>query len=459
MQNISNIDSRIDSQGTGFRACKTAIVALVLGLVLSLSLAITAAPEKAHALEGDTYTAEIKVKDYGTIKLKLCRNAAPETVDNFVKLANNHFYDGLTFHRVISGFMMQGGCPYGTGSGGSGTKIKGEFSKNNWKNPITHKRGVISMARPGGNPETEATLNGASSQFFIVHKDQPNLDGSYAPFGYVTSGMDVVDKICAIPVKSDKETPVNKPVIESIKITGATYSMPSVSGSWKKSGDKWWLSYSNPSAALNYHMFAFNQWVIKDKKRYHFDSDGFMQTGWQTINGGKYYLGSSSDGAMKTGWQKISGKWYYLDPTTGIMKTGKQLIAKKYYFLDGNGVMKTGWIKDGGSWYYANSSGALQTGWKKVGSKWYYMNNQHVMQTGWLDLGSKYYLDISSGAMKTGWQKIDGKYYYFNNSGAMQKSKWVGNYYVGSDGVMATNTWIGKYYVDGNGKWVKGAKK
>lgn len=450
MQNEHSLDSRV----TSLRTFKSAIIALVLGFVLSLGLAATVAPAEAHATEPDTYYAEIKVKDYGTIKLTLSRNAAPETVDNFVKLAKSGFYDGKTFHRIISGFMMQGGCPYGTGTGGSGTHIKGEFSLNKWLNPISHKRGVISMARSDD-------YNSASSQFFIVHKDSTELDGRYAPFGYVTSGLDVVDKICATKVGSDGQTPVTKPVIESVKITGSTFTMPTVSGKWTKAGNKWWLSYSNPIQSLGYQMFAFNQWVINSGKRYHFDSEGFMQTGWQKLDGQWYYFGSSSDGAMKTGWQKVGGKWYYMDPTTGVMKTGKVQVGKKYYFLDSNGAMKTGWIKDGGSWYYADGSGAFQTGWKKVGKTWYYMNAQGVMQTGWSTQGTtKYFLDKTSGAMKTGWQLIDGKYYYFNGSGAMQKSKWIGNYYLGSDGVMATNSWVdgGKYYVDGNGKWVKGKK-
>ena len=130
----------------------------------------------------------IAVKDYGNISVELDADAAPITVTNFVTLAKSGFYDGLTFHRIISGFMIQGGDPLGDGTGGSDTKIKGEFSDNGVSNKLTHKRGAISMARSSSN-------NSASSQFFIVHKDSTYLDGKYACFGYVTDGMDVVDKI------------------------------------------------------------------------------------------------------------------------------------------------------------------------------------------------------------------------------------------------------------------------
>ncbi|MEG1304192.1 MAG: peptidylprolyl isomerase, partial [Oscillospiraceae bacterium] len=119
--------------------------------------------------------------------------AAPLTVKNFLELVSHGFYDGLCFHRVIADFMIQGGCPDGTGMGGSGTNIKGEFALNGIKNDIKHERGVISMAR-------SSSPNSASSQFFIMHKDSPHLDGSYAAFGKVTEGMDIVDEIAAVAV-------------------------------------------------------------------------------------------------------------------------------------------------------------------------------------------------------------------------------------------------------------------
>ena len=133
--------------------------------------------------------ATIEVEGYGTIEVALNANVAPITVSNFCHLANEGFYDGLTFHRVIEGFMIQGGDPNGDGTGGSGQYIKGEFSANNVKNSLPHTRGTISMAR-------SQAYNSASSQFFIVQSDSTFLDGDYAAFGHVTEGMDVVDQIC-----------------------------------------------------------------------------------------------------------------------------------------------------------------------------------------------------------------------------------------------------------------------
>ncbi len=157
---------------------------------------------------------EIEVGDYGTIALELNADVAPITVTNFINLANEGFYDGLTFHRIISGFMIQGGDPEGTGNGGSNEKIKGEFSANGCKNDISHVRGVISMARA-------TTYNSASSQFFIVHKDSTFLDGNYAAFGHVTDGMEVVDKI-ADNVKTEDDNGTvkkeNQPKITKIKV-------------------------------------------------------------------------------------------------------------------------------------------------------------------------------------------------------------------------------------------------
>jgi peptidyl-prolyl cis-trans isomerase B (cyclophilin B) len=132
----------------------------------------------------------IEMENGGKIEIELDRAAAPNTVKNFLYLARQGFYDGLIFHRVIPGFMIQGGCPDGTGMGGPGYCIKGEFASNGCKNPLRHKRGVLSMAR-AANP------NSAGSQFFIMHQDAPHLDGQYAAFGRVTAGMDVVDEIAA----------------------------------------------------------------------------------------------------------------------------------------------------------------------------------------------------------------------------------------------------------------------
>ena len=134
----------------------------------------------------------IEMENGGVIMLELCPEAAPKTVENFENLVRRGFYDGLTFHRVIKGFMIQGGDPLGNGMGGAEEKIVGEFKQNGHDNPLCHKRGVISMAR-AYDP------NSASSQFFIMHKDAPHLDGAYAAFGRVTEGMDVVDEIASIP--------------------------------------------------------------------------------------------------------------------------------------------------------------------------------------------------------------------------------------------------------------------
>lgn len=156
--------------------------------------------------------AEIVIKDYGTIALELDADVAPITVENFAQLVNEGFYNGLTFHRIISGFMIQGGDPQGTGMGGSDKEIKGEFAANGVKNNISHTRGVISMARA-------TAYDSASSQFFIVHQDSKFLDGNYAGFGRVTSGIEIVDKICADTKVEDNNGTVlkaNQPIIEKI---------------------------------------------------------------------------------------------------------------------------------------------------------------------------------------------------------------------------------------------------
>ena len=167
--------------------------------------------EKSMYSEG-IHHASIVIKDYGTIKIELDANTAPITVANFAKLVNEGFYNGLTFHRIIDGFMIQGGDPLGNGFGGSDENIKGEFSINGVKNNISHKRGVISMARSND-------YNSASSQFFIVHEDSTFLDGQYAGFGRVLEGIEIVDKICEdIKVEDGNGTVLksNQPIIEKI---------------------------------------------------------------------------------------------------------------------------------------------------------------------------------------------------------------------------------------------------
>lgn len=162
----------------------------------------------------EKYIAEITVQDYGVITVELDSTYAPITVSNFVTLAKEGFYDGLTFHRIMKGFMMQGGDPEGTGFGGSEKSIKGEFVNNGVENKLSHTRGVISMARA-------TDMNSASSQFFIMHSDAPYLDGAYASFGKVVKGMDIVDSICsdANPTDDNGTIPSEvQPVITSIKI-------------------------------------------------------------------------------------------------------------------------------------------------------------------------------------------------------------------------------------------------
>lgn len=151
------------------------------------------------------------MKDGGVIDLELDKKAAPVTVENFEKLVKDEFYDGLIFHRVIPGFMIQGGDPEGTGMGGPGWHIKGEFAANGWDNPIAHKRGVISMAR-AKDP------NSAGSQFFIMHGDASYLDGQYAAFGKVVRGIEVVDKIAGVPTSRWNNRPYEDQVIDTIRI-------------------------------------------------------------------------------------------------------------------------------------------------------------------------------------------------------------------------------------------------
>ena len=164
----------------------------------------------------ETNLIKIDVKDKGIIIAELYPDTAPITVENFKKLINEKFYDGLIFHRIIKNFMIQTGDPLGTGIGGSDETIKGEFSENGVENNLSHVRGVLSMARRGSDPETEETMNSASSQFFIVHKDSTYLDGKYASFGKVIEGMDVVDSL-ANSQTDDNDKPLNDKVINSIR--------------------------------------------------------------------------------------------------------------------------------------------------------------------------------------------------------------------------------------------------
>ena len=186
---------------------------IILGIIVIVLIVGLLWPD--NSLKGKI-NIEMSIKDYGKIKLELDADNTPITVTNFVKLINEKFYDGLTIHRVIDGFMIPGGDPSRNGTGGSSETIKGEFSTNGVNNKILHKRGVISMARRSNDP------NSASSQFFIMQKDNETLDGNYAAFGHVTSGIEVVDKIVeSVSGLGDDNGLIpsdNQPVIEYIKV-------------------------------------------------------------------------------------------------------------------------------------------------------------------------------------------------------------------------------------------------
>lgn len=188
----------------------------IMSLVLVLPLTSCGIKEPESLGYEVTHYATIEIEDYGTIELELYGKEAPITVANFVKLANEGFYEGLTFHRIMSNFMIQGGGYEVSGAEKDADTIKGEFSSNGVENPIEHVRGVISMARTD-------VKNSASSQFFIMHKDSPHLDGDYAAFGIVTKGIAVVDKLCEeVPQGyNGAVTLANRPVIKSVTVREA----------------------------------------------------------------------------------------------------------------------------------------------------------------------------------------------------------------------------------------------
>ena len=186
------------------------ILCSLLAAVLLCSVLTGCGEEKLFG----KHHAEIEVENYGVIKVELDGDTAPITVANFVNLAKSGFYNGLTFHRIIEGFMIQGGDPNGNGTGGSDKTIKGEFYENGVTNTISHVRGVISMAR-SDDPDS------ASSQFFIMHENKASLNGKYAAFGFVTEGMEVVDAICENTPVTDGNGTVkseHQPVIKEIRI-------------------------------------------------------------------------------------------------------------------------------------------------------------------------------------------------------------------------------------------------
>lgn len=197
------------------RIISSAIIASMLVFGASCVKYEVAETTPTTAVEGiGIHHVEIDVENYGTICMELDGDTAPATVQNFLDLAESGFYNGLTFHRIMDGFMIQGGDPDGNGMGGSGTNIFGEFENNGFPNDIHHYRGAVSMARAND-------YNSASSQFFIVQTDSLFLDGNYAGFGHVTSGMEYVDAICAnTPVTDDNGTVMDgyKPVITEVRV-------------------------------------------------------------------------------------------------------------------------------------------------------------------------------------------------------------------------------------------------
>lgn len=199
----------------------TKTVCLLLALLLTVCALTSCSKDenlsKVKISDTTTNYVAIQVENYGTIVIELYPDVAPITVTNFQKLVSEDFYDGLIFHRVIKNFMIQGGDPEGTGSGGSDENIKGEFSDNGFENNLSHKRGVVSMARQGhSDPSIDSQFHdSASSQFFICHADSPHLDGEYAAFGKVIYGMEVVDSIASVRTNAN-DKPLEKIAIKSI---------------------------------------------------------------------------------------------------------------------------------------------------------------------------------------------------------------------------------------------------
>lgn len=211
---VLNPDTKSSGKKSGKKKWWILGICIVVCAVIVVVLVVVLTADTADAVNADYY-AEIEIEDYGTITVALDAEAAPETVENFVSLAESGFYDGLTFHRIIDGFMMQGGDPNGDGTGGSDETIVGEFSDNGYENNLSHTRGAISMARE------EDDYDSASSQFFIVQEDSTYLDGSYAVFGYVIDGMDIVDTICEEAEPTDDNGTIeaeDQPVITTITI-------------------------------------------------------------------------------------------------------------------------------------------------------------------------------------------------------------------------------------------------
>lgn len=209
----------------------------VISVILAFALILSGCKKNEATVTTDDYgdaltilenpVATIEMENGGIMKIELYYDKAPNTVKNFISLANSGFYDGLIFHRVIPGFMIQGGDPDGNGSGGPGYTIPGEFSNNDFDNDIKHTRGVLSMARKGNPYNPASAYNTAGSQFFIMVEDYPSLDGDYAAFGYCFEGMEVADEIVSVKTDSN-DKPLKDVVIKSIRVVvgSAVYDEP-----------------------------------------------------------------------------------------------------------------------------------------------------------------------------------------------------------------------------------------
>ena len=210
---------------------KRTIIHIILPLLLAACCGLAGcaqeATEEPQTMEQQYPIATIEMADGSVIRIELYPDVAENTVKNFIYLANTGFYDGVIFHRVIEGFMIQGGDPDGTGTGGPGYRIKGEFSNNHYNNDLKHERGVISMARQGNPYFPASAYNTAGSQFFIMHADSEHLDGDYAAFGRVIEGMDVVDAIAAVETDAN-DRPLVEQRMETVRVEtfGVDYGEP-----------------------------------------------------------------------------------------------------------------------------------------------------------------------------------------------------------------------------------------
>ena len=279
----------------------------------------------------------ISIRDYGDIYVELYPQYAPITVQNFLKLVGENFYDGLTFHRIITGFMIQGGDPLGNGTGGSAEQIKGEFSQNGVENPLKHLRGVLSMAR-------SSQMDSASSQFFIMHATSPHLDGAYAAFGRVISGLPVVDRIClATPVQDSNGTVLkaDQPVIDSIRIVDAEAARAAVAA--ERQNGLAGSVYQDPLTALSFPvpagwnrtgypdaftaLFQPEAEESRDKSLVLLSMDIWARHGAQLGNMGYTRDAMDTDAARQVGLIRVDESLYSREEHSGVIFYTAQVAA------------------------------------------------------------------------------------------------------------------------------------